>query len=82
MSVSPFGSRKPALDRSDQRRPKDKLILGRNKILQIPDPRDDDFQKEIDFTRASEPLMKLLRLRAKQRATISLREIKKRLQQE
>ena len=56
------------------------LILGRNDFNEFLAPPIDDFNLEIEITRASRPLMAILRVRAMEPATFSLQEVKRQIE--
>jgi hypothetical protein len=55
------------------------FILGRNPQIDLR-PAKDDFSQEIEMTRENEGLMAILKERAQEPATISLQEVKKRIE--
>jgi hypothetical protein len=55
------------------------FILGRNPQIDLR-PAKDDFLQEIEITRKNEGLMAILKERAEEPATISLQEVKRRIE--
>ena len=69
---APGNSLEPVVWRED-------FILPRNPQID-PGPGDDDFSQEIEITRENEGLMAILKERAEEPATISLQEVKRRIE--
>ena len=55
------------------------FIVGRNPQIDLR-PDKDDFSQEIEITRENEGLMAILKERAQEPATISLQEVKRRIE--
>ena len=79
MNVFPFRRRKDHLDTIQNRTWQEDLILGGTAGLEVPTSTADDFLEEIEITRSNEMLMAVLLDRAKEPATASLKEVKRRV---
>jgi hypothetical protein len=77
MNVFPFRKGKQAPGNSVVWR--EDFIFPRNLRID-PGPADDDFSQEIEITRENEGLMAILKERAEEPATISLQEVKRRIE--
>ena len=79
MNVFPFRKGKQAPGNSFGHVWREDFILPRNPQID-PGPADDDFSQEIEITRENEGLMAILKERAEEPATISLQEVKRRIE--
>jgi len=79
MNVFPFRKGKQAPGSSFEPVWKENFIFPRNPRVD-PGPADDDFSLEIEITRENEGLMAILKERAEEPATISLQEVKRRIE--